>query len=198
MKESTACFAEAELRPVIFESWKRSRRAGVPSNPDHVLLTRVNRRDMEARLASNAMLVAAAIPAMEAYARTLGELKYALYITDADAVVLYSIGTATELLIWGLLPGYDWSEATMGTNGAGTAIAIGSPVAVVGPEHYSLPFHNTTCLGCPIRRQGKVIGAIDFSTHVSAADPAQLKDIVQVAGQIEQALLTTCEASSSS
>ena len=45
---------------------------------------------------------------------------------------------------WGVRPGHDWSEAAMGTNGAGTAIAAGQPVAVVGGEHYQQAFHGAT------------------------------------------------------
>jgi transcriptional regulator of acetoin/glycerol metabolism len=77
----------------------------------------------------------------------------------------------------------------MGTNGAGTALATDSAVAVVGPDHYQLPFHEATCLAAPIHsRDGDLIGAVDFSTHVGDVDASQLVDIVALAQAIENAL----------
>ena len=38
-------------------------------------------------------------------------------MTDADGIVLYSKGTDFLMMAYGLRPGFDWSERTMGTNG---------------------------------------------------------------------------------
>ena len=49
-----------------------------------------------------------------------------------DGIVLLSRGNHQVMLLYGLCPGFDWSEKTMGTNGAGTALVTDSAVAVIG------------------------------------------------------------------
>jgi transcriptional regulator of acetoin/glycerol metabolism len=84
----------------------------------------------------------------------------------------------------------------MGTNGAGTALAVNRPVAVIGPDHYSLPFHDATCLAAPLRKPtGELIGAIDLSTHVEDAELSHLSDVVKAASDIEEALRTRLQPS---
>jgi len=180
-------------RPLILDSWKRSRAAGVAATPAKTLLCKVDARDLEHRIARNASLLAVAMPILAAFSQSFGDLNHVVYLTDREGIVLYSVGNATEMLIQGLVPGYDWSERTMGTNGAGTALATGQPVAVIGPEHYQLPFHGAICLGAPIRDVNeRLIGAIDFSTRVDRANPAQLSDIIRIAQEIEAALASAC------
>jgi len=173
------------VRPLILDSWKRSRAAGLPAAPEKTLLSSVDNQDLQKRLARNSCLLAAAKPLLTAFSLSVGGVKHVVYLTDRDGIVLYSVGNAAEMRIQGLLPGYDWSERTMGTNGAGTALATGQPVAVIGPEHYQLPFHEAACLGAPVvDPEGEIVGAIDLSTHVSVANPSQLNDVIQVARQI--------------
>jgi transcriptional regulator of acetoin/glycerol metabolism len=77
----------------------------------------------------------------------------------------------------------------MGTNGAGTALVTDMPVAVIGPDHYQLPFHETACLGCPIHgSSGELVGAIDLSMHASRATPTHISDVVRLATHIERRL----------
>jgi transcriptional regulator of acetoin/glycerol metabolism len=119
-----------------------------------------------------------------------------VYITDADGIVLHSVGNDATMRAYGLVPGFDWSECKMGTNGAGTALATGQPVAVIGSEHYRLPFREASCLASPIRSAaGEIIGAIDFSTHVADAKPEQLSAVVSLAHDIERELARTSQES---
>ena len=93
------------------------------------------------------------------------------------------------MLAYGLCPGFDRSEKTMGTNGAGTALATDSAVAVISPHHYQLPFEEATCLAAPLHsRTGDLIGAVDFSTHGGDVDVCQPVDVVTLSKAIEDAL----------
>lgn len=77
----------------------------------------------------------------------------------------------------------------MGTNGAGTALATDSAVAVISPHHYQLPFEEATCLAAPLHsRTGDLIGAVDFSTHGGDVDVCHPVDVVTLSKAIEDAL----------
>src|SRR5262249_52693870 len=64
----------------------------------------------------------------------------------------------------GRAPGEDWSERTAGTNGAGLALAVGEPVAMVGAEHFVERLHGRTSTAAPIRLGTSIVGAIDIVT----------------------------------
>jgi signal transduction histidine kinase len=103
--------------------------------------------------------------------------------------VLVSSGDPSLIALAHLAPGADWSEATMGTNGAGTAIAAGRAVAIVGPDHFDHRWHDCTCTAAPIRHpDGRVIGAVDVTTSVADARPEQLILVSHVAHTVTEAL----------
>ena len=47
------------------------------------------------------------------------------------------------------VPGADWSEESAGTNAPGTALALGRPVQIFGPEHLLRPVTAVELLGGP-------------------------------------------------
>jgi transcriptional regulator of acetoin/glycerol metabolism len=154
-----------------------------------IRLHRIADHDLELRLERNQRLIEAATRPLKTFSAAMSGIQHVIYITDRDGIVLFSAGNDEIMMMYGLLPGYDWSEKRMGTNGAGTALASGKAVAVVGTDHYQLPFHESTCLAAPIRdAAGELIGAVDFSTHVNDARPSQLMQIVAVASAIEKSL----------
>jgi transcriptional regulator of acetoin/glycerol metabolism len=163
-------------RPYILESWKRCSDAGLGQALDNnISLRRVEPSELKVRLDGNQDLVNTAGPLLVGFSAALGTLRHVVYLTDRDEIVLFSVGDRDSKLVYGLLPGFDWSEQTMGTNGAGTAIATNRPVAVIGPDHYQLPFRDATCLAAPIHSpRGELIGAVDLSTHVNNAEISQL------------------------
>ncbi|HSH46451.1 MAG TPA: hypothetical protein VK966_11470, partial [Longimicrobiales bacterium] len=76
-----------------------------------------------------------------------------------------------------------------GTNGAGTALAVGRPVAVIGSDHFLEPLKGFICTAAPIRDPaGAVIGAIDLSTAVRDGHPELLLKVTGAATAIEQEL----------
>jgi transcriptional regulator of acetoin/glycerol metabolism len=181
--------ADIPVRPIILESWKRSRDAGVDAVPEGTLLRRVEADELTARLAANAQLLKFAQPAMERFSRNFATMKHVIYLVDGAGIVLFSTGNSPDMMVQGLMPGFDWSEKTMGTNGAGTALASNQPVAVLGPEHYQLRYHAAACLGAPVHGpKGEVIAALDFSMGVDDARPEHFSAVVQLAGDIERAV----------
>lgn len=177
-------------RPVIQQSWKRSRAAGVDPAPKKVRLRKVSKYELSARLDLNRNLLAAAKPRLEAYSEQLCEIRHVVYMFDSDGIVLFSLGDEEIRKQYGLMPGYDWSERQMGTNGAGVALATGQPVAVVGDEHYCETFRGVTCMAAPILGPfGRVVGAIDLTTTIEDAVPERLLQMTQIANEISEELM---------
>jgi sigma-54 dependent transcriptional regulator, acetoin dehydrogenase operon transcriptional activator AcoR len=154
-----------------------------------IRLRRVSDLELAERLHNSRNLINAATPLIAAFSSTWNAIQHVVYLTDQDGIVLLSRGNDDVMLMYGLCPGFDWSEKIMGTNGAGTALASDSAVAVLGPEHYQLPFAEASCLAAPIHSSsGDLIGAVDFSTHLGDVDFSQLAEVAALAKAIEEAL----------
>jgi sigma-54 dependent transcriptional regulator, acetoin dehydrogenase operon transcriptional activator AcoR len=174
----------------IRASWERCTETGVSRAVDNnIVLKRVSDLELQTRTEKNRELLEVATALITAFSSEMVPVRHVVYLTDRDGIILLSRGNDQLMLAYGLCPGFDWSEQMMGTNGAGTALATDSAVAVVGPDHYQLPFREATCLASPIHSAtGELIGAVDFSTHVGDVDPSQLVQIVGVAKAIENTL----------
>jgi PAS domain S-box-containing protein len=173
----------SEVRPFILASWERCRVAGV--DPGHTPLHRVPDEELERRLAASADLLEIARPHLD-WLAPLVAVPYVLYLTDADGIVLHAVGNDPALQAdAGLSPGHDWSEARMGTNGAGTALVTGHPVAVVGAEHFARGFAGCTCTAAPILdAAGAPVGALDLTTPELPGVPARLALVTYAARAI--------------
>lgn len=70
--------------------------------------------------------------------------------------------SAAEKLNFG--PGANWSEASVGTNAIGTALASAKPMRVAAREHFCESHHVWICSAAPIfDLHGNVIGCLDIS-----------------------------------
>ena len=166
---------ESEPSKAILESWERCKAFHVESA--RARLRRVPLQELNDRIARGKPLVDAAKKHLVWALACLEPLQPVIVIlTDRDGIVLHSVGTDPDVMAaFGLLPGYDWSEQAMGTNGIGTALSFGAAVAVVGAEHYTQTWHNNTCVGAPVRGpDGEIWGAVDISTTAADGDPARL------------------------
>jgi sigma-54 dependent transcriptional regulator, acetoin dehydrogenase operon transcriptional activator AcoR len=182
------CPGEYASDIAVLPCWQRCRESNSPSSQAPVRLRRAP--DMNLRMKENQALMQAAKPLLKRFSSLLISSRHVVYITDADGILLESVGNDTILKVYGLLPGYDWSEEVMGTNGAGTSLAMGSPVAVPGPDHYQLPFRDSACLGSPIFcGKGKdLAGAVDLRLHIKDVQPALLREVIRLAEDIGKAL----------
>jgi transcriptional regulator of acetoin/glycerol metabolism len=176
-----------ERRDVIVASWGRSAAAGLGRGAAR--FRQVPAAELTMRLNRSAALIGAAAPFLDlAIERVVGR-NAAAYIVDTDGIVLDSRGDPAQIVLFGLSPGYDWSERAMGTNGAGTALATGRPVAVIGPEHFLQAFANCTCTAAPIRGpDGGIVGAIDISSGGDEAEDWRIDFVVSLAEAIGAAL----------
>ena len=177
------------LRPLIAESWLRSQAAGVATTAETVTFHRVDDDDLQRRLQASSDVIQVARPHLKWLSTWLAGTPHIVYLVDRDGIVLFSVGDYDNADAFGLTPGYDWSEQTMGTNGAGTAIVADRPVAVFGPEHISEPFRGFTCMGAPLHEPaGQVCGAIDVSTSAEDAHEERLAVMAYTAFVIDTEL----------
>ena len=126
----------AALRSAVAQSWQRSEAAGVDRHAEPSF-RRVAHEELQRRLSANRVLLEIAMPHLRWLSEWFGARPHVAYVVDADGVVLHSEGDRASIDLYHLSPGFDWSEAAMGTNGAGTALASGAPVAVIGCEHWA-------------------------------------------------------------
>jgi PAS domain S-box-containing protein len=178
---------EQPLRHMILESWRRSSAAGL--SRESAVFRRIGDTELRASLVRNRELLEAAVPHLEWISTFLAGMRHVAYLTDGAGIVLHALGDRRQIDTLHLSPGHDWSEAAMGTNGAGTALVASRPVAVIGPEHFSTAFENCTCTAAPVRVDGQVIGAIDVSTSVADATPDRLALVAHAAFVIERELM---------
>jgi transcriptional regulator of acetoin/glycerol metabolism len=117
-----------------------------------------------------------------------------LLVDDArEAGVLVAVGDAQGRMLWVegdpvlrdraqdmlLVPGANWSESRVGTNGPGTALALRRPVQIFGAEHLAAQVATWSCSAAPILDpdSGEVLGVLDVS---GGDDTAQARTLTLV------------------
>jgi transcriptional regulator of acetoin/glycerol metabolism len=185
--------ADASVEGAILASWIRSRLCG--AGPDR----REARYDGSVGDADS-RLQRAARPVLETLSADITDTPTALLLSDPDARVLRR--WASEPAMARLMDrvcaaeGFVLSEDTVGTNGVGTPLEEGHPVAVVGTAHYNEIFDEASCAGAPVRHpvSGRVEGVVSLTCRADAHNPLQLPLIAAAARDIERRLLDAATA----
>jgi transcriptional regulator of acetoin/glycerol metabolism len=99
---------------------------------------------------------------------TVGKAGCCLLLTDGNGVALERRGAAGDDRDFrgvGLWSGTVWSEASVGTNGIGTALADERSVIIYRDQHFLSRNTGLSCATAPIRdHTGRIAAAIDIST----------------------------------
>lgn len=169
--------APRSVRRVVEASWLRSRGNGI--DPDRQIgRTSLTGRELEQYRRTHPM--AAVRPVVQK-----------LLVEDArDTGLLVALSDARGRLLWvegdtgakdraarmNFADGADWSEAAVGTNAPGTALALDHCVQIFGAEHYSRVVHPWSCAAGPVHDPvtGRVLGAIDITGGPRVAAPEVL------------------------
>ncbi|HEU5486572.1 MAG TPA: GAF domain-containing protein [Microlunatus sp.] len=188
------------LRPVVSESWRRSVRSGL--DPERSLApVRLDEALLSEARASHPLAVGMPV------------IRRLLVDEAAEAGLLVAVSDAAGQLLWvegdpGLraraetmhfLPGADWSEDSAGTNAPGTALALGRPVQIFGPEHLLRPVTPWSCSAAPIREPdtGAILGVLDLTGGPEVAGPQTLALVRATVAAVEAELrldrLTTAQ-----
>ena len=116
-----------------------------------------------------------------------------MLLTSADGVILDAAGK-TQTLDAGekihLMPGGDWREAAIGTNGIGMALTTHAPAHVHADEHFCEVVKHWTCAAAPVCEPGTgaILGVLDISGPPQTYHPNNLTLAVTAARQIEAVL----------
>ncbi|MGF6971433.1 transcriptional regulator of acetoin/glycerol metabolism [Paraburkholderia sp. WC7.3g] len=154
------------LTPSIQKSHERSEIFGLSASmrPDYDVLPAA---ELALKLEQSRVLCAHATPVMETLHEQIVNTHSMIVLTDADGLVLHSIGDDDFLRRAervALRPGANWAEARQGTNAIGTALAERCPTVVHGPQHYLAANRFLTCSSVPILDPyGDPIGVLDVT-----------------------------------
>ncbi|HHY46281.1 MAG TPA: sigma 54-interacting transcriptional regulator [Firmicutes bacterium] len=156
----------AVVRPVIAESWRRSRAFGLDPY-DTKCFDLADERELEARMAANKDLISTAWYFMEMLYRLVAGSGFRVDIADSDGFLLRTIGdeqVLKETSRVSFLPGASRRESNVGTNAIGLALVLDEPIQVVGAEHYNAHIHWVTCSAAPIHDDGgRIIGVLNMT-----------------------------------
>jgi sigma-54 dependent transcriptional regulator, acetoin dehydrogenase operon transcriptional activator AcoR len=153
------------LRAEIDASWRRSLSHGVHFNAKHELALESS-ASLDVLLASNRLLIDAALPAIDYLAECQGK-EGLIILANSDATILAVEGRADRLKGSGLQDitlGACWSEAARGTNALGTALVEARPTMIDCGEHYLDRLTDFSCTSVPIHcPQGDILGVLDLT-----------------------------------
>jgi transcriptional regulator of acetoin/glycerol metabolism len=154
------------IRPVIYDSWLRSKQYGVATGEAKTIL--LNMDDLEYRRQKNSDLISIVKPFMDNLYKIVEGSGFYLMLVDADGIILDETGDKeiiTESRKYSHLEiGANRTEAFAGTNAIGTCLATGQPIQVWGEEHYMTPHKKYACSAGPIKNhEGKIIGCLNIT-----------------------------------
>ncbi|MFG3044578.1 GAF domain-containing protein [Streptomyces sp. NPDC048241] len=178
------------VRPVVAESWRRSARAGV--GPDGTASVELTDDDLGTYRAEHPL--AQVMPLVRELVGTFAaDGSHLLAVCDAHGRLMWVEGHPTTLRRadrMNFVPGARWSEAAVGTNAPGTAVAVDRPVQVFAAEHFIRRVQPWTCAAAPIHdpHTGRVLGAVDITGGDGLAHPHSLGFVQAVARAAESQL----------
>jgi len=182
----------ADLRSSVAASWQRSRnhqitvdRAQAPLVADNELFRHRTR---------HAPLRHAARCALQNSKTFLGDAGSMMILTDPTGLVIDTQGDARVIEAGRtvhLEHGGRWSEADIGTNAIGAAIAEARPVQIHGAEHFCTEVQRWTCAAVPVHdpSDGELLGVVDISGPASTFNPQSLALAVAVGHHVESILV---------
>jgi GAF domain len=183
----SGCGTPPVLRDVIVRSWERCTSAGVdPDRPAPMLL---DAEQAAARFAGHPL--SAVTPIVRGLLEPVSaEARHLVAIGDADGLLLWSEGHPRMMEAARaphFTPGALFSEAGVGTNAIGTAIALDHPLQVFSAEHFNRLLHGWTCAAAPVHDpvSGAILGVIDLSGSFRTAHPHTLALVSAVARAAE-------------
>lgn len=186
------CGSDA-VRRLIDDSWRRCQTANVDPGRDRAPPP-LGEDSLYRLIGDHSDLLNAGTSVMAHARQFLDETGTVMVLTTNDGIILNLEGdpatsaAAAERIR--MIPGSSWSEATVGTNAIGTALAIGQPVQIHSAEHYCAGIKRWTCSATVIRDpyNNNILGAVDVSGLNATYNRHSLALVVTTASRIESRL----------
>jgi transcriptional regulator of acetoin/glycerol metabolism len=181
----------ANLRLSVAASWQRSKSHQV--TVDRAQAPLVPEAELYRRRSKHAMLRHAARSALESSGTFLSDANSIMILTDPSGLIIDTKGDARVIdagRAVHLEHGGRWSEADIGTNAIGAAMAESKPVQIRGTEHFCSEIQRWTCAAVPIRHpaDGELLGVVDISGPANTFNPQSLALAVSVGHHVESVL----------
>jgi transcriptional regulator of acetoin/glycerol metabolism len=181
----------AELRSSVAASWQRSRNHQV--TVDRARAPLVADAELFRHRSKHASLRHAARCALENSKTFLSDANSMMILTDPTGLVIDTQGDARVMdagRTVHLEHGGRWSEADIGTNAIGAAMAESRPVQIHGAEHFCTQVQRWTCAAVPVHdpTDGELLGVVDISGPASTFNPQSLALAVSVGHHVESVL----------
>jgi sigma-54 dependent transcriptional regulator, acetoin dehydrogenase operon transcriptional activator AcoR len=181
----------ADLRSSVAASWQRSRNHQITI--DRAQAPLVADAELFRRRSKHASLRHAARCALQNSKTFLGDAGSMMILTDPTGLVIDTQGDARVIDAGRsvhLEHGGRWSEADIGTNAIGAAMAESRPVQIHGAEHFCTEVQRWTCAAVPVHdpSDGELLGVVDISGPASTFNPQSLALAVAVGHHVESVL----------
>ena len=181
---------EKIVRPVILESWKRSKKSGI--DPNNKLFTSLKNEELIKRLKGSKKLIKISSPLLGILASSVRGSGFRIDLFDKDVCILKQWGDSETLensYKLGSCPGACKSEKSAGTNAIGLARFLKTPIQLVGPEHYNARLHQWTCSAAPIKDSfGQILAIINMTGNYRLIHKHTLGMVIATAKAIENQL----------
>ncbi|KAF0957121.1 sigma-54-dependent Fis family transcriptional regulator [Rhodococcus sp. T7] len=181
------------VRPVIFDSWHRSKLYGLDANG--VNGVRVVGGSLEDR-----QLVRASKPLVDRYRAGMWDFPSALMFTDEVGTILeHRVNDpkfARRLDARNIAPGFSLAENSVGTCAAGISLETGKNALVLGAEHFPTSGSSLASASAVIHHPitHRMIGTVALSCAVREASPLMLSWLEDQADKIERSILDSASA----
>jgi transcriptional regulator of acetoin/glycerol metabolism len=181
----------ADLRSSVAASWQRSRNHRITI--DRTQAPRVEDAELFRRRCKHASLRHAARRALENSKIFLSDANSIMILTDPTGLIIDTQGDNRVIDLGRtvhLEHGGRWSEADIGTNAIGAAIAEARPVQIHGAEHFCTEVQRWTCAAVPVHDpcDGELLGIVDISGPANTFNPQSLALAVSVGHHVESVL----------
>lgn len=181
------------IRPIIADSWKRCKLAGVDPYSKRPTGT-LNNKEMKALLERNKHLIEVSWPILKMIGEMIRGSGFRVDLVDKDGYflkILSDMEILEESKKLGSVIGASRSELVAGTNGIAIALSTEKSIQILGPEHYNIYHHSWTCSAAPIYDpSGNIAGAVNMSGNYRLLHKHTLGMVVSIANAIESALKT--------
>ena len=163
--------AQEDLRPEIAASWWRSKLLGVAADLTIESAVPAELTDADEQLRRSLK------PVLDDLVEKLAGTRSAVLLADHRAVIIDRRATTRAIEAgldrFAVMPGYNFSEACMGTNGVGTAAEERRQVRIAGAEHYAEIFKSFSCHGVPLVHPltRRLVGVLDLTFPAEEEHP---------------------------
>ena len=156
-------FSPKVVPQIIIDSWKRSYQYDI--DPFSSGFQSVSPEELHRRRTKRADLRKVALPYINNLFEIIAGSGSFIVLTDDEGVVIdLAADTASHSIRNFPEAGTIQSEAVVGTNGIGTALAAKGMIQIRGAEHWLMDSHSWTCNAGPIVMNNTMIGCLNLST----------------------------------